>query len=135
MARATPTQPLDAAGARSRLQEAHAYIAAAELLQSGTPAEYKVAASNAILAGIAAADAIGGLVLGLRSAGDDHASAVTLIRRATHPATKASNSLRRLLSEKTPVQYGATPITASDSAQFLKWARDVVEEADKRASL
>lgn len=100
---------------------------------SSSAAERKVSGSNAVLAGIAASDAICGLALGERSSGEDHAQAVTLLRRATHPATKAANSLRRLLAEKTPVQYGVQPISATDSAQLAKWARDVVAEAIERA--
>lgn len=118
--------------ARARLKEAHVYLSAAELLNSGKPAENKVAGSNAILAGIAAADAICGLVLGERSAGEDHAQAVDLLKRATHPSTKAANSLARLLTQKTPVQYGADAISATDAANLVKWARDVVNEADAR---
>ncbi|WP_349899390.1 hypothetical protein [Parafrigoribacterium soli] len=108
------------------------YLAAAEVLDSGGAAENKVAGSNAILAGIAAADAICGLVLGERSSGDDHAQAIMLLKRATHPSTKAANSLRRLLTQKTPVQYGVDAINASDAASLIGWARDIVHEADSR---
>lgn len=128
----TRTVLLDKVGARARLKEARLYLAAAELLDSGGAAENKVAGSNAILAGIAAADAICGLVLGERSAGDDHAHAISLLKRATHPATKPANSLTRLLTQKTPVQYGADPIGAKDAANLIKWARDLVQEAEAR---
>ncbi|WP_378144052.1 hypothetical protein ACFJGV_11400 [Cnuibacter sp. UC19_7] len=57
---------------------------------------------------------------------------MALVARATHPATKAANSLRRLLTQKTPVQYGADAITATDAANLIKWAREVVLEADAR---
>jgi hypothetical protein len=126
------TVRLDKAGARARLQEAHLYLSAADMLDSGSAAENKVAGSNAILAGIAAADAICGLVLGERSSGEDHAHAITLLKRATHPSTKAANSLARLLTQKTPVQYGADAISATDAANLMKWARDLVTEADAR---
>ncbi len=132
MSRKARTVDLDKAGARARLKEAHLYLDAAELLDSGAPAENKVAGSNAILAGIAAADAICGLVLGLRSSGDDHAHAISLLRQATHPSTKAGNSLARLLTQKTPVQYGSDAISASDAANLVKWARDIVSEADAK---
>lgn len=126
------TVGLDAVGARARLKEAHLYLSAAELLDSGGAAENKVAGSNAILAGIAAADAICGLVLGERSAGEDHGQAINLLKRATHPSTKAANSLTRLLTQKTPVQYGADAISANDAANLIKWARDIVHEAEAR---
>ena len=128
----TTTVALDKAGARSRLKEAHLYLSAAELLNSGGAAENKVAGSNAIMAGIAAVDAICGLMLGVRSAGDDHALAVGLVKKATHPSTKAANSLKRLLTQKTPVQYGADAISASEAADLVRWARDVVQEADEK---
>ena len=126
------TVRLDTPGARARLNEARLYLAAAELLDLGASAENKVAGSNAILAGVAAADAICGLVLGERSSGDDHAQAVTLLRRATHPSTKAANSLRRLLTRKTPVQYGTDAISASDASDLIAWARDIEAEAEAR---
>lgn len=82
------TVALDKAGARARLKEAGVYLAMAELAGSGNSAESKVAGSNAILAGIAAADAICGLVLGERSAGDDHTQAINLLKRAIHRPPK-----------------------------------------------
>ncbi|QJU52683.1 hypothetical protein SCB71_04875 [Herbiconiux sp. KACC 21604] len=118
------TVRLDVAGARARLKEAQLHLAAAELLDLGAPAENKVAGSNAILAGTAAADAICGLVLGKRSAGDDHADAEGLLRRATHPSTKAAG--------KTPVQYGTDAISASDASDLVAWALDIVREAEAR---
>lgn len=126
------TVRLDKAGSRARLSEARLYLSAAELLDSGAAAENKVAGSNAILAGIAAADAICGLALGERSAGDDHAQAVSLLKKATHPSTKAANSLKRLLVQKTPVQYGADAISATEAADLIRWARDIVQEADAK---
>jgi hypothetical protein len=126
------TVSLDKAGARARLKEARVYLAMAELAGSGNSAENKVAGSNAILAGIAAADAICGLVLGERNSGDDHAQAIGLLKKAIHPSTKAATSLKRLLTQKTPVQYGVDAISASDAADLIKWARDIVEEADAK---
>lgn len=123
---------IDRAGARARLKEARIYLSAAELLDSGGSAESKVAGSNAILAGIAAADAICGLVLGERSASDDHAEAIGLLKRATHPSTKAATSLTRLLTRKTPVQYGVDAISSTDAANLIRWARDVLQEAEAR---
>ena len=132
MAKKHSTVTLDKAGSRARLREAHAYLSAADLFSTGSAAESKVAGSNAIQAGIAAADAICGLVLGERSSGDDHAHAISLLKRATHPSTKAANTLARLLTQKTPVQYGADTISASEAANLIKWARDIVSEADTK---
>jgi hypothetical protein len=134
MPRKSSTTPLSEGEARARLSEARAYLEMAELhVASDSPAERKVSGSNAILAGIAAADAICGLVLGERSSGEDHTQAVALLTRATQPMRKAANSLRRLLTEKTPVQYGVLQVSATDAAELVKWARDVVDEAIERA--
>jgi hypothetical protein len=133
MPRKSSTTPLSEGEARARLSEARAYLEMAELhVASDSPAERKVSGSNAILAGIAAADAICGLVLGERSSGEDHTQAVALLTRATQPMRKAANSLRRLLTE-TPVQYGVLQVSATDAAELVKWARDVVDEAIERA--
>ena len=45
-----------------------------------------------------------------RNSGDDHVRAVELPAEATRPAKKAANSLKRLLTEKTPIQYGVHPV-------------------------
>jgi hypothetical protein len=133
MAKRSSTTPLSNVESRARLTEARAYLELAELnVASDSPAERKVSGSNAILAGIAAADAICGLVLGQRSASEDHVHAVALLAEATRPAKKAVNSLRRLLTEKTPIQYGVQPVSLTDAAQLLKWAHDVVDEANQR---
>lgn len=71
-------------------------------------------------------------MLGERSSGDDHTQAVSLLKRATQPSTRAANSLTRLLTQKTPVQYGADAISTSDAANLIKWAREIVHEADAR---
>ena len=100
MPKKSSTAPLNNAEARARLSEARAYLEMAALnVASDSPAERKVSGSHAILAGIAAADAICGLVLGERRAGDDHARAVAILTQAVRPTKKAPNSLRRLLSE------------------------------------
>jgi hypothetical protein len=40
--------------------------------------------------------------------------------------------LARLLTQKTPVQYGADAISASDAAKLVASARDIVEAADEK---
>ena len=135
MARRSATTPLTEAEARARLNEAHVYLETSErLAASDANAEREASGSNAVLAGIAAADAICGIVLGERSSSDEHSQAVALLKRATRPATKPANSLRRLLVAKTPVQYGVQPISLADAADLVRWASDVVAEADTRAS-
>lgn len=134
MAKKSSTRPMSGAEARARLKEARAFLELAQLgVASDSPAERKVSGSNSILAGIAAADAVCGLALGERSSGEDHAQAVALLERAVQPKMKSANSLKRLLTAKTPIQYGLQQISATDAADLVKWARDVIDEATQRA--
>lgn len=134
MARKSSTSPLSATEARARLKEAQAYLELAELgVASDSVAERRVSGSNAILAGIAAADAICGLALGERSSGEDHVQAAALLERAVRPRTKTVTSFRRLLTDKTPIQYGVQPVSVADSAALLKWAKEIVDDAVRRA--
>jgi len=134
MARKSSTSPLSAAEARGRLKDAQAYLELAELGAASTsPAERRVSGSNAILAGIAAADAICGLSLGERSSGDDHIQAAALLERAVRPRTKTVTNFRRLVTDKTPIQYGVQPVSVADAAALLKWAKEIVADAVQRA--
>ena len=134
MARKSSTSPLSTGEARARLKEAQAYLELAGLgAASGSAAERRVSGSNAILAGIAAADAICGLTLGERSSGEDHAQAIPLLERAVGPRSKTVSSFRRLVTDKTPIQYGVRPVSVADAAALLKWAKEIVDDAVRRA--
>lgn len=65
----------------------------------------QVAASNAVLAAIAAADAICGSVLGECSNEQDHRTATSLLKRVPGGEVLATK-LHRLLADKTALQYG-----------------------------
>jgi len=74
----------------------------------------QVAASNAISAGIAATDAICGAVLGERANDQDHRSAVELLSTVEPGGSALAGRLRRLLKDKSLLQYGGfcTPAVA-----------------------
>lgn len=93
-------------------------------------AEAQVAASNSILAGIAAADAICGSVLGERANDQDHRAAIQLLATVMPDGPKLSAKLRRLLTDKTLLQYGGycTPAVARSRA---KDAQTIVEAMSK----
>lgn len=77
-------------------------------------AEAQVAASNAISAGIAATDAICGTVLGERANDQDHRAAVELLATVKPDGATLAGKLRRLLKDKSLLQYGGycTPAVA-----------------------
>lgn len=115
----------------ARRNEALAYLEAARLLRtSDTQADWKVGGSNAVLGGIAAADAICGHVLGQRSAGEDHAEARRLLDAACSPDRQPGSHLKRLLDEKTNFQYSASRVTPTQLGNLLTALERLVARMD-----
>lgn len=117
--------------ARIRLATAQAYLeVAGAVLKERSASEYRnVAAGVAVLAGIAASDAICGLRLGRLHRGDDHRGAVDLIRAATKDGAKLAAQLQRLLTLKDAAHYGMVLISARNAADAMKWAAFLVQRA------
>ena len=86
-----------------------------------------VAASDAVLAGIAASDALCCFHLGQRSADGDHAKAVDLVRQVDRSAAKM---LQRLLRMKTKAQYDFDVISTTEARSALRLASELVAIAD-----
>jgi hypothetical protein len=127
MARTAKTSPADlrqrAGTAREHLQVALERLALVEG-RPGPSAAAQVAASNAISAGIAATDAICGAVLGERANDQDHRTAVELLATVKPDGSTLAGKLRRLLKDKSLLQYGgyctsAVARTAVRDAQAL----------------
>ncbi|UOE42910.1 hypothetical protein [Agromyces larvae] len=81
----------------TRATHARAFVAAAELIETladdaGIESKANLIGSLAVLAGIAASDAICGAAVGERTAGENHLEAVTVLRRATPPSRLLSMS-------------------------------------------
>jgi hypothetical protein len=110
----TPSDVRQRAGtAREHLQvalERLAYVNG----KADPSAEAQVAASNAISAGIAASDTICGAVLGERVNDQDHRGAVDLIATVVPNGLVLATKLRRILKDKSLLQYGGycTPAVA-----------------------
>lgn len=92
----TPVHPCSPAQARSRRDQARAFLEVADAVISEDQREAHVAGALAVLGGIAAADAICGLRLGKWSRGQDHRSAVALLRMVTLENTAVPTNLERL---------------------------------------
>ena len=92
---------------RATAADARAQLDLAELATAGSSAEEKkAAASCAVLAGIAAADAACCKSLGRRSRSQDHRDAVALVRQVAPGGADAAKQLERLLGLKDQAQYG-----------------------------
>jgi hypothetical protein len=124
---------LDAAAVRSRASDARKLQELAELvIAEHDSASWKAAGSNAVLAGIAAADAICGYVLGHSSKNADHREAVELLKRATSPDPGPPNDLRRLIGEKSLFQYGSERVTQGSATDLVKYSARLVAEMERR---
>lgn len=115
---------------RNRLVQAGASLDAARLeLDTNEPGWLNVAASNAVLAGIAAADAACCHALGKRPNGQNHNEAVHLLETVPHNGPTMAKLLTRLLSAKSLSQYGLEFMTRPQTERLVKAASDLVEQA------
>ncbi|MGC2485496.1 MAG: hypothetical protein WA359_04540 [Acidimicrobiales bacterium] len=116
--------------ARLRLKAARAYLEAAELILTDAREEFaSVAAGNAILAGIAATDALCGKGLGLRSRDKDHRQAAEPVKTASSRGTRHKTLLIRLLDVKDEAHYGFLDVSTSTATRAVNSARELVNAA------
>ncbi|SFK44816.1 hypothetical protein [Cellulomonas sp. KH9] len=129
------TMNLSQARERAALAREHLQIAAERLemcrLRPDRSSEAQAAASNAVLAAIAASDALCGQALGQHAADHDHRAATTLLRTVEPDGPRLANKLGRLLSDKTVLQYG-TFCTRATAEQAVRDARSLVDAVDSR---
>jgi hypothetical protein len=121
--------------ARARARHAHAFLAAAELVvelgeDAGIDDIGNTVASLAVLAGIAAGDAVCGATLGERAAGADHGDAVALLKRS-RPGAVLAPHLMRLVGSKTEAQYSPALMSAARADGLLTSARRMVDGMDR----
>lgn len=130
-------QRMSATDVSTRATHARAFLTAAELIESlgedaGIESRTNILGALAVLAGIAASDAICGNALGERAAGENHANAVAILKRATPPGDPAAAQLKRLLDAKTTTQYSPMLLGESKSSELLPAARRLVDGMDAK---
>ncbi|MCC5952258.1 MAG: DNA-binding protein [Acidimicrobiia bacterium] len=132
MARSTTrTQSCDRSGALTRLAQAEAFLDAAELVVDddsdvSTPS---VAASLAVLAGIAASDAACCARLGVRARGQSHTEAAALLGTVEPGGAGMAKDLQRLLNRKDDSQYGLVFVSAGEASRMVGWAKRLLGHA------
>ena len=99
-------------------------------LSSQKIAERPTSPRPAVLAGIAAADAIGGFSFGKWSRGQDHAHAVKLLSEVALRDTTLPTKLRRLLADKDAAHYSSAPISVEKAKTMVRHATALLNEAD-----
>lgn len=130
MPRPARTREADNENARTRARAAAAYLEVAELVVDDDSAAMPgVAAGLAVLAGIAASDAICARRLGLIHRGDDHRAASGLLATATHDGAKLSQVFRRLVDIKDEAHYGLTVVSSRKARDAVRSAQILVARA------
>lgn len=116
--------------AQTRADEALEHLALAEIYQPGdSSAARKASGSSAVLAAIAASDAICCRRLKQRSADTDHAAAVELLRQVTPEGAELAKALSVAIRLKTAMQYGTESVTESDHIRLMRAAERLVRTA------
>ncbi|HEY6762774.1 MAG TPA: hypothetical protein VI318_24950 [Baekduia sp.] len=116
---------------RKRLRDARAQLDLAELAgAASSPEERKAAASCAVLAGIASADAACCKALAQRSRSQNHHDAVALVRQVAPDGPAAAKQLERLLGLKDQAQYGFDDVTGQKLVVAVRQARALVTFAE-----
>jgi hypothetical protein len=131
MPKGARTSPCNMAEARTKLRTAQAYLdVAASVLDERDRDEYlNVAAGLAVLAGIAASDALCCVRLRYRHRGDDHRGAADLLRQATPDGAELAKTLLRLLDLKDAAHYGVMVVASRKARDALRWSGRLVDRA------
>jgi hypothetical protein len=127
------TQTCGPREAANRLSHAHSFLDVAELVATDldTEGNGNVAASLAVLAGIAAADAASCARIGRRSRSQDHRDAQELVASVEPGGPDAANKLRRLLDLKDDAQYGIIDLGRTELRSALRQAKALVSFAEE----
>lgn len=127
------TRPCSATDARERRGQAYAFLEVAELVADETDPDLAyagVAASLAVLAGIAAADAACCAALGERSRSQNHRDAEDLLEQITPGGRQAASKLRQLLSLKDAAHYGLIAVNPSELKRAIRQGGSLVAFAE-----
>jgi uncharacterized protein YbjQ (UPF0145 family) len=130
--RQTRTRVVSAIQARACLGKAEEYLAAAQdELASGRSI---AATSLAIHAAVNGADAVCGMRLGRRAAGQDHDDVLVLLRTAGPDGVATAKDLARLLPMKTRAEYEPDEIPKSGATKAVERAQRIVAVARRIAA-
>lgn len=122
------TRPSTETIRRGRLKKAVEFLDGAIIIDDDMP---DAAVSLLVNAGIAAADVICGVRLGIYAAGENHNDAVALLAKADAGVEK---HLRVLLNVKSKVSYTHQSATADERKRSRRAAETLVEAARRAAA-
>ncbi|GAA2219688.1 hypothetical protein GCM10010413_07960 [Promicromonospora sukumoe] len=113
-----------------RAATARKYQDVAELVMGEDSADRHVAAGLAVLAAIAASDAICGATLRECARDQDHSRAADLLATVAPDGKELSVRLRKVLDEKTAAHYGTSFLSPQQSAYMVKHSRSLVDSME-----
>jgi hypothetical protein len=116
------------------LQQARAYLEKTEEYVEAASAQLETgrsiaAASLAVHAGINAADAVTGMRLCQRAAGQNHDEVLALLRQAGPDGAAIERDLLRLLPLKTKAEYDPDDVPKATARRAVEWAQRCVAVA------
>lgn len=125
------TQDCNRHDAQNRLAQAAKFVEVAELVLDdiSSPTNPGVAASLAVLAGIAASDAACCAKLRKRARGQSHEEAVAVLKTVAPDGPEMAKDLGRLLQRKDDSHYGIAFVSKSDATDMVVWAKRLAEMA------
>jgi hypothetical protein len=127
----TRQAPCGPAEATRKTRLARAYLDLAEQAAAGDSDETRnVAAGNAVLAAIAASDALTCLRLGRHSRGQAHQEATALLRTIRPDGPRLARDLATVLGVKDAAHYGSVFISAATLKTTLRAAGRLVDAAE-----
>lgn len=125
----------DRALALARTHVAREYYLLADLVAAeDRPFAHNAAAGNAVLAAIAASDAICCLKLRRYHAGEDHRAAVSLLGEVRPEGRELAKQLAKVLAVKDQVHYSGDPLAESTLRTVLRGTARLVEKAEQLLS-
>ncbi|NDL60386.1 hypothetical protein [Phytoactinopolyspora mesophila] len=117
--------------AQNRVRTARMYLDVASVAGTEEKVEARgVAAGNAVLAAIAAADSICCARLGKRHRGQDHSGAIGLLKTVQPEGAALARDLQVALSVKDPAHYGETFLAENKLKITMRAASRLVHAAE-----
>jgi hypothetical protein len=123
------------AEARGRLRKAEQFLESAETIRDLADDEADIGDAFVTLcvhAGIAAADVLCCVALGVHAQGEDHSQAIDLVAKVRPDGEELSKSLRILLAVKTKAGYTSRTVNAADRKRAVRAAERLVTSARDR---
>ena len=117
--------------AAQRAKVTRSYLTTGQLAASEQTAEARnVAAGNAVLAAIAAADAICCLRVGRRNRSENHSDAIALLKLVEPDGQKFGRDMATVLAVKDPSHYGIAFVSEATLKATLRAAEHLVLAAE-----